>query len=312
MINRYRILNAILALREFAVADLVHYSGTKENTVRTVLARDAHFVERVGTRAHGRRGGQPLQYRLRSETEHELVNLLRQVDQLGADLPPLPQSCPEEDPLVLSLKAAEDVLLRQLPAAAAADRTQLLSLATADLETAQFLADDDGEAAVHRKVVDLLLRLTELEQDSSALTPHADAWRHRQEVPAPAPPGHETEKKLEALGRELHKVLQALPTVSKDDPQLLPDLVHRIGTSPFGPFVCGFCKPEPAAYQSRPRPVTPGATRRPSSPNVLQDRDGAPSAHSAASARGHRQVNSALARSSATSLYDAHLITVPH
>ncbi|OJF14501.1 hypothetical protein [Couchioplanes caeruleus] len=248
MLNRYRVLNAILALREFTVADLAHYSGAKDNTVRTVLSRDARFVERVGTQAQGRRGGQPIQYRLCTATEDELVGMLREVDTLGVDLPPLPEGCSDVDPVVMSLKAAEDVLLRQLPAAANEERAQLLSLAAADLEMVQFLADH-GEAAVHREVVDLLLRLAEVEQEAAVLTRDAGAWLHRQDASALAAPSHEAEKQLEALGRDLYKLLQVVPAVSKDDPLLLSDLFRRIGTSPFGAVIAKFCTPEPRASE---------------------------------------------------------------
>jgi hypothetical protein len=244
MLNRYRILNAILALREFTVADLAHYSGTKENTVRTVLARESRFVERVGTRGQGRRGGQPVQYQLRTDAEHELVGILREVDNFGADLPPLTPNCSEADPVMLSLIAAEDVLLRQLPTAGPEDRAELLNLATADFETVEFLADQ-GEVAVHRALIDLLLRLSEVEQEASALTPDANEILRRQQASALAASSHEAVKKLDALGRDLYKLLQQMPAVSHRDPRLLPDLFHRIGTSPFGAVVAASCRAEP-------------------------------------------------------------------
>jgi len=114
-LSRYRVLNAMLALREFTVDDLAHYSDVKENTVRTVLARDSHFVERDGNRARRRRGGQPILYRLRPAAEDELVSILRKLDAFGANLPPL--AADQEDPVMLSLMAAEDILLRRLPQA---------------------------------------------------------------------------------------------------------------------------------------------------------------------------------------------------
>jgi hypothetical protein len=248
MLHRFRVLNAILALREFTVADLAHYSGVKVNTVRTVLGRDSHFVECLGAQAQaqGRRGGQPIQYRLRADTEHELVGVLRQLEDVGADLPPLAERCSEVDPAVLALTAAEDVLLRQLPAAVTADRAQLYDLAVADFEMVQFLATR-GEAAVHRAVVDLLLRLTEVEQEALALNASSgtNALPRRQKTSALAAPSHEAEKKLEALGRDLYKLLQLLQRRPVErDVQLLPDLFHRIGTSPFGAVVSAFCKPE--------------------------------------------------------------------
>ncbi|GIF15740.1 hypothetical protein [Actinoplanes teichomyceticus] len=237
VLSRYRVLNAILALREFTVTDLAGYSGVKENTVRTVLARDARFVERGGTRAQGRRGGQPIQYRLRADAEDELIGVLRELEGVGANLPPLVTD--QEDPAMLSLIAAEDILLRQLPQAPPADRAELVGLATADYEAVEFLVDSDrGEAATHRRVVNLLLDLAEVEQEVMTLAaPDADIrspdWPARMTEML----SHEAEKKLEAVGRQWRHLLLSWPALS--DRELLPDLVRRIGTSWFSAIILG-------------------------------------------------------------------------
>jgi len=235
MLSRYRVLNAILALREFTVTDLAHYSGVKANTVRTVLGRDSRFVERDGPRAHGRRGGQPIQYRLCADAEEDLVGILRELEGVGANLPPLVAD--QEDPIMLSLVAAEDILLRQLPQAPTADRAGLVDLATADYETVEFLVDTDhGEAATHLRVVDLLLHLAEIEQEVLTLAaPNSDTRSPDWPAQVTEILSHESEKKLEAVGREWHQLLLSWPTLS--DRELLPDLVHRIGTSWFSSVI---------------------------------------------------------------------------
>jgi len=239
MLGRYRVLNAILALREFTVADLARYSGVKDNTVRTVLGRDSRFVERDGTQAQRRRGGQPIQYRLRPDTENDLVAILRELEGFGANLPPL--IADQEDPVMLSLIAAEDILIRQLPQACPTDRAELVDLATADYEAVQFLVSPEHkEAVTHRGVVALLLRLAEAEQ--GALTrsqaPNSHTRQADRSVTAPETSGHEAEKKLEALGRDLRKLLTSWPTLGDKD--LLPDLIHRIGTSQLGQIILGY------------------------------------------------------------------------
>jgi hypothetical protein len=235
MLNRYRVLNAILALREFTVTDLARYSAVKDNTVRTVLSRDSRFVERDGTRALGRRGGQPIQYRLRTDAEDDLVGILRELEGVGANLPPLVTD--QEEPVMLSLVAAEDILLRQLPRASTTDRAELVDLATADYETVEFLVDaEHGEAATHRRVVELLLRLAEIEQEVLTLAaPNTDTGSHHWPTQVTEMLSHEAEKKLEAVGRDWHHLLRSWPALSDRD--LLPDLVCRVANSWFSSVI---------------------------------------------------------------------------
>jgi hypothetical protein len=236
-LNRYRVLQAILALRQFTVADLAHYSGVKETTVRTVLGRDASFVERDGTISQSRRGGQPIQYRLCDQAESELVAILRQLKGLGASLPPLSAEQDGMDHAILSLSAAEDVLIRQLPQAGFADRSGLISLAVVDYEAVRPAIDPEaGEAAVHRRVVELLLRLADIEQEALArISPALDSSSNEWPIEAAATLSDELEKKLEALGRDLRKILQRWPALQ--DRNLLPDLARRIGTSTFANII---------------------------------------------------------------------------
>jgi hypothetical protein len=237
MLHRYRVLTAILALREFTVADIAHYSATKDTTVRTVLSRESRYVERAGYAAQGRRGGQPIRYRLCPETEHELRAILRDLESIGTDRSP---SAVDEDAdsVILSLTAAEDILLRQLPAASVAERAQLLELALADFDMVlPLIAQDQREPVTHRAVVALLIGLAEVEQEALVLTAPADTseWLSRQQASAMAAPSHDAEKKLDALGRDFYTLLTAWPALQ--DKQLLPDLVRRIHGSPFGSII---------------------------------------------------------------------------
>ena len=58
MLERYRVLGAMLALGEFTVSELVAMSDVQGPTVRTILRRESHYIEEVGTVPTGRRGGQ--------------------------------------------------------------------------------------------------------------------------------------------------------------------------------------------------------------------------------------------------------------
>uniref|UniRef100_UPI003F491CA1 hypothetical protein n=1 Tax=Actinoplanes sp. CA-084688 TaxID=3239901 RepID=UPI003F491CA1 len=237
VMQRYRILHAILALREFTVADLARYSGVKDTTVRTVLGRETRFVQREGIRSPGGRGGQPIQYRLRADAEPDLVAILRELESVGASRQPLVED--QEDPVLLSLIAAEDVLLRQVPqAATAADCAKLVELATADYQAVHLVAKarEGAEAATHCQIVDLLLRLTEIEQEVLALDwPTPGTITFGQPAPAAATLGAESEKKLRELGRKWRSLLVSWPALS--DRELLPDLVYRLGTSLIGSAV---------------------------------------------------------------------------
>jgi DNA-binding transcriptional ArsR family regulator len=230
-LDRYRVLNAILALREFTVADLAHYSGVKKNTVQTVLGRDARFVERDGVVAQGRRGGQPIRYQLRAEAEGDLAAILRQLEGLGASVPPLLEDTGDLHQVALSLISAEDILLRQFPQARPADWPGLISLASADYDAVPPLTDSDTRT--HRRVVELLLRLAEIEQEAIAQTsPAPDTSSPERPPRGPSTEfSHELEKKLEVLGQDLRKLLQCWPQLR--DKNLLPDLMERIGTSRF-------------------------------------------------------------------------------
>ena len=74
--STYRILAGALALKSFTVNDLSRFSRSLPGTVRTTLSRNREYVEALSTQPSGKRGGQPLRYRLIPEKESELEDWL--------------------------------------------------------------------------------------------------------------------------------------------------------------------------------------------------------------------------------------------
>ena len=117
MKERYKVLGAVLSLREFTVADLSVFSGVKQSTVRTVLAREAELLREIGRDPSPSKGGRFTRYRLREDKvdgfRAELHELYRQLGAYvegeisnrgaGEYSPPLP------------IVAAQDALLLRFP-----------------------------------------------------------------------------------------------------------------------------------------------------------------------------------------------------
>jgi phosphoglucosamine mutase len=151
----------MLVLSEFSVADIADLARVGRSTVRTVLRRESDYVERVGAQHTGRRGGQPVRWRLRPEAREPIRAILQELEDLGAgswlDDPSAPTS-PKA-----AILAAEDVLLRLAPAATGPDeRAELIKLARAQFETAEGISAPQQEAdfiSDHLRIVRLLLDL---------------------------------------------------------------------------------------------------------------------------------------------------------
>jgi phosphoglucosamine mutase len=146
--ERYKTLGAILALGggDFSVAEIAALAQVGESTVRTVLRREDVYVERVGPQPTGRRGGQPVRWRLRPEARESIRAILRELENLGAgswlDDPSAPAG-PEA-----AVMAAEDVLLRLAPNASDSDeRAELIKLARTQIETAEATITPEQESA---------------------------------------------------------------------------------------------------------------------------------------------------------------------
>src|SRR5436309_3044696 len=106
MQERYKVIGGMLALGDFTSSDLAHFSGVSETTVRTILGRNRHLVEEIDREVTGKRGGQRIRYRLRTEqtqnVRSEIENLSRQLQWSR------PRSAPSPK-LPLGLLAAEDI-----------------------------------------------------------------------------------------------------------------------------------------------------------------------------------------------------------
>lgn len=177
MHERYRTLGAILALGDFSVAEVATLARVGESTVRTVLQREGDYVEKVGTQRTGRRGGQPIRWRLRPEAEESIQAILQELEFVGAgswlDDPSGPAS-PKA-----AVQAAEDVLLRRVPDERDPDeRAELIKLARTHVETAEGTITPPQEAGYisdHLRIVRLLLELEECLEQSLAQPESEDA-----------------------------------------------------------------------------------------------------------------------------------------
>ena len=163
MLARYRTLRAILDLREFTADELAEAANVKVATVRTVLARESQLVERIGVVSTGRRGGQPIRYRLLANAEEPLRARLdaaarafssREVDTDGGSGTPS------------ALLAAEEMLL-EAPGTGLTPRTKLASASIGLRSGREAQSRTSGgaraEVAVHVAVTDFLLRLADAE-----------------------------------------------------------------------------------------------------------------------------------------------------
>ena len=112
MIERYKVLGAMLALGDFTVPELAQYSGVRPQTVRTVVTRERRNLKPLGKEARAGRGGRFKRFQVQ----------LAQVE--------VPQQSPESEPVPLAILAAEDMLIRRFPEAGEREeRKRLLNLA---------------------------------------------------------------------------------------------------------------------------------------------------------------------------------------
>jgi hypothetical protein len=174
VLERYRTLGAALALGEFTVPEVARLSGVRESTVRTTLRREGSFVERIGTQKIGRRGGQPVRWRVRPKARERLRAQLRELEQLGVG-PWLGEREDESNTLPAGIIAAEDVLIRLAPMASdPTRRTELVDLAQAQLDAATASALSTGNVpgdadvqlfSTHQRLVEQLIELERTERN---------------------------------------------------------------------------------------------------------------------------------------------------
>lgn len=131
----YKVLAAMLALKEFTVNDLASFSKVKANTVNTILARKSHLLQELGKQQTGKRGGQFIKYRLNPET----INVLREeikeiVKVIGGTITSETEFTPN---VPLGILAAEDGLASLGQAKTDEERRQILEIAKIDIQGAR-------------------------------------------------------------------------------------------------------------------------------------------------------------------------------
>jgi len=169
MIQRFKVLGAMLALREFTVADLAHFSGVKLDTVRSVVSRNKSYLESGGRKKSDRPGGRFDMLRVRPDEIPTLRSTLREqfakLRGIGWRVESLPDRFPAADTIALGVLAAEDTLVRRLPQEEGLEGKQSLlesarislSGAHADAERLLSAVTDPEEA----KKIEIHLRATE-------------------------------------------------------------------------------------------------------------------------------------------------------
>lgn len=180
VLERYRTLGAMLALGEFSVSELVHLSGVAAPTVRTILRRENELIERTGSEATGRRGGQPNRWRLRPGVSGRLRRELEELELLGVG-PWLGDPPADTGMVPAGIVAAEHVLLRLIPESSGfSERAKLIELAQSQLDAATAVASSapgatSPKVSNHQRLVELLLELERAHQAAHGrLEPRAD------------------------------------------------------------------------------------------------------------------------------------------
>jgi hypothetical protein len=155
--ERYKVLGAIVALREFTVEDIANRTGVKQNTVSTILARERPLLEKIADEKTGRRGGKRKRYRIKPDSAKTLYS---ELTELYRNLPAPEVTETERDvqseskspsSVPLGLLAAEDTLLaRYTEAEDHEEKQRLLRLAKLDFrkglsESRRLLAANPGE-----------------------------------------------------------------------------------------------------------------------------------------------------------------------
>lgn len=188
MIKTYKVLGAMLALKEFTVNTLVNYSGVNKGTVDTVMRRNPQFWETIDKEKTEKRGGQwrrlrvkpdqvePLRRKLREEfNQIKALNELNGEESTAAKtLMWAVQQPPElsaEPPV--SLEAGEEALLYLFTKAKSQEEKQiLLDAAESDLRSGRYEVErltkrgtDKREAEAAKN---LLSRVTTLKKLSEA------------------------------------------------------------------------------------------------------------------------------------------------
>jgi len=228
MLETYRTLAAMLLLPEFTRADLVRASAVNESTVQTVLRR-SDLVEEIGRRETGRRGGQPTVLRLRPGAYERIRAELKRLEDVGQARDP---DVAAQVEVPSSLRAAQDVLLRQFPEVAADEQADVLGLAESYLDDGEAALESRSEgpfrddSSLHAAVGRFLLRFSDAETNVSL-----------------------SEEEARDLGVEFLRLRLSLLVGHEDNRALAADLDTRVRQSRHGAAVL---EAEPAVIALRP------------------------------------------------------------
>jgi len=176
MNERFKVLGAMLALREFTAADLADFSGVNLNTVRVVLGREKEFWEDLGRDASGQRGGQFLRYRVKPEKfgvlEEAIDGLQRDARAIASGRHKRSSDESGSNATVdvpVSLLAAEDALARRFTETTTlGDRIHLLNLAEIGAAKYREQASSNPACNSHLQALEVLREvcLIEIAQES--------------------------------------------------------------------------------------------------------------------------------------------------
>jgi hypothetical protein len=168
MIEKTKVLAAMLVLDEFTPEQLGRFAGVKVETARTVLHRHRHLIEEIGKVTTGRRGGQPVRYHLTANgravatkqledtfgtlgtpSSNPIHAFLAQLGFKGRSAVTAPAEAP------LGIAVADDTLERLVPAAASQEeRLDLLKLAEKEAKSALQDLDDTSQTPRIREIVE--------------------------------------------------------------------------------------------------------------------------------------------------------------
>jgi hypothetical protein len=160
MVVKRRVIQAMLHLRRFTVAQVAAAAGVKEATVRTVIYRTREHLVATGRASTERRGGRPVEYAIREGADAELRSLSLQESsyaplETAAGAPPAGE-VPEGEAALLS---ALDYLA-ELPGVASENRGLL---AIADSYARQHALPATEDARLYRRAFDNLRAFVEAE-----------------------------------------------------------------------------------------------------------------------------------------------------
>lgn len=184
MIERYKVLGAMLTLRQFSVADLAKFSRVKRSTVYTVLNREHRFIEEIDRLETGRRGGRIAVYRIKDDQIEELrADIKRLFGELGVASAQTSDAKPTLK-VPLGWLAAADGLKRLYPKAESAqEKRQIVDRAKRGLRSgradlkALLARGVDGYAVqgveMNAKPIEALIELCEAELAAERIAANA-------------------------------------------------------------------------------------------------------------------------------------------